>query len=101
MDQLLWNRLCNKIVDLPRILSLYSRNLPINMRHLCAQWIEQRIISDQFNGSDKQVATAFFHQLAVQLAQEIPRFVGDSTWILDAVKFYGNINVRITTRDVL
>lgn len=95
MAELLWNRLCNKMVDLSTILPLYSGMIPMMIRQLCAPWIEQRMISDQFNGSDKQVAIAFCHHLAAQLHQSILGYAGNANEIIAAANFYEQINVSL------
>lgn len=69
----MWERIINQ-PGFEKIKSLYNENFPLEVRILCANWIEERIKADQFlDASDPQYdqrALNFMHNLIQQLEQE-------------------------------
>lgn len=70
----MWDRISNTPGYFERIKSLYNENFPLEVRFVCANWIEDRIKADQFidinDPQYEQRAANFMHNLIQQLEQE-------------------------------
>lgn len=70
----MWERITSQPAYFERIKSLYNENFPLEVRFVCAQWIEERIKADQFldinDPQYEQRAANFMHSLIQQLEQE-------------------------------
>lgn len=68
-----WERIINQ-PGFEKIKSLYNENFPLEVRIVCAQWIEQRIKADQYidinDPQYEQHAANFINNLIQQLEQE-------------------------------
>lgn len=69
----MWERIIVQ-PDFEKIKSLYDENFPLEVRYVCAQWIEDRIKADQFiDTNDPQfemIASNFINNLIQQVEQE-------------------------------
>lgn len=70
----MWKRITSTPGYFDRIKSLYNENFPLEVRYVCAHWIEERIKADQFvdinDPQYEQRAANFMHSLIQQLEQE-------------------------------
>lgn len=73
----MWERIINQ-PGFEKIKTLYNENFPLEVRFVCAQWIEDRIKADQFidinDPQYEQRAANFMHNLIQQLEQEKLKF---------------------------
>lgn len=69
----IWGRIINQ-PGFEKIKTLYNDNFPVEVRVVCAEWIEDRIKADQFidinDPQYEQRAANFVHNLVQQLEQE-------------------------------
>lgn len=70
----MWERITSQPAFFERIKSLYNENFPLEVRFVCAQWIEDRFKADQIidinDPSYEQRAANFVNSLIQQLEQE-------------------------------
>lgn len=73
----MWERIINQ-PGFEKIKTLYNENFPLEVRFVCAQWIEDRIKADQYidinDPQYEQRASNFVHNLIQQLEQEKDKF---------------------------
>lgn len=74
----LWDRVSKLPSNLEKIKNLYNENFPLEVRIVCAQWIEDRVKADQYidinDPQYEQRAANFMHNLIQQLEQEKLKF---------------------------
>lgn len=73
----IWGRIINQ-PGFEKIKTLYNDNFPLEVRFVCAQWIEERIKADQYidinDPQFDQRAANFLHNLIQQLEQEKAKY---------------------------